>query len=546
MINKKIRWIVALGLIVASGVLFSSPHLAKAACSITPDPAKGTSTQNINVTSAGTYYVWSRILAPDTTNNSYHLQVDGGCAYDVGDSSTIPANTWTWVNYQNGTSNSPISLNLTAGSHQVVMTGNEGGVGVDRLLFLTDQTCVPSGNGNNCTPVVDTTPPTVNLTAPTGGSTVSGTVSVTANASDNVAVTSVQFKLDGANLGAVDTTAPYTASWNTTTVANGTHTLTAVASDGTNSTTSSPVTVTVNNQNSPPPPPPYVQGFSFNASTKTLSWTAYPGASSYNIAEIHNPTSTRNTNYAWPHITGTSCVVGTTCNIPLPASGEVLNFGILPLDSNGNTVTGSSWLTPELTVTWPTAPDTTAPSVPTGVSATAASTSQINLSWAASTDTGGSGLAGYNVYRSSGADSSSLIATVTTTSFGDTGLSPGTAYSYFVTAIDGAKNESGPSTTVTATTQTNSRYSAIIQGVVTNSVTNQPVQGVLIKTGTLATANGAISTLTNAQGQFVLSGIDTKSSHNYYISASGYVSQHYVSTFPPGITIANVSLVPKK
>jgi hypothetical protein len=58
----------------------------------------------------------------------------------------------------------------------------------------------------------------------------------------------VQFKLDGANLGAEDTTAPYSIAWNTTTTTNGTHTLTAVARDAAgNTTTSAPVTVTVSN-----------------------------------------------------------------------------------------------------------------------------------------------------------------------------------------------------------------------------------------------------------------------------------------------------------
>ncbi|MBI3305420.1 Ig-like domain-containing protein, partial [Candidatus Parcubacteria bacterium] len=55
----------------------------------------------------------------------------------------------------------------------------------------------------------DTTPPTVSLTAPSAGATVSGTsVTVSANASDNVGVVGVQFKLDGVNLDAEDTTAP--------------------------------------------------------------------------------------------------------------------------------------------------------------------------------------------------------------------------------------------------------------------------------------------------------------------------------------------------
>jgi glucose/arabinose dehydrogenase/PKD repeat protein len=94
----------------------------------------------------------------------------------------------------------------------------------------------------------DTTPPTVSITAPAAGSTVSGTVTVTANGSDNVGVTGVQFLVDGANLGAEDGAAPYGTSWDSTTVADGSHTLLARARDAAgNVTTSSSVTVTVDN-----------------------------------------------------------------------------------------------------------------------------------------------------------------------------------------------------------------------------------------------------------------------------------------------------------
>jgi len=95
----------------------------------------------------------------------------------------------------------------------------------------------------------DTTAPTVSVTAPSG--TVSGTVTLSATAIDNAGgsgVAGVQFKLDGAKLGTEDTSSPYSVSWNTTTVANGTHTLTAVARDAAgNITTSTPVTVKVDN-----------------------------------------------------------------------------------------------------------------------------------------------------------------------------------------------------------------------------------------------------------------------------------------------------------
>jgi Concanavalin A-like lectin/glucanases superfamily/Bacterial Ig domain len=101
-------------------------------------------------------------------------------------------------------------------------------------------------------PVVDTIPPTVSLTAPADGTTVSGAVLVTATASDNVRVAGVQFKHDGVNLGNEITTAPFSISWDTTTLINGTHTLTAVARDAAgNVTTSSPISVTLNNSAPP-------------------------------------------------------------------------------------------------------------------------------------------------------------------------------------------------------------------------------------------------------------------------------------------------------
>jgi len=104
--------------------------------------------------------------------------------------------------------------------------------------------------------VTDTTLPTVTLTAPANGATVSGAaVTVSATASDNVGVFGVQFKLDGANLGAEDTTSPYAVVWNTTTVVNGSHTLSAVARDAAGNTrTSAAVTVTVSNAPDTTPP----------------------------------------------------------------------------------------------------------------------------------------------------------------------------------------------------------------------------------------------------------------------------------------------------
>jgi len=102
----------------------------------------------------------------------------------------------------------------------------------------------------------DTTPPVTALTSPTPGATVSGAVNVAATASDNVGVAGVQFKLDGAPLGAEDTAAPFSVSWDTTAGTNGTHSLTAVARDAAgNQTTTTAVSVTVSNAAPPPPTP---------------------------------------------------------------------------------------------------------------------------------------------------------------------------------------------------------------------------------------------------------------------------------------------------
>ena len=87
------------------------------------------------------------------------------------------------------------------------------------------------------------------VTAPADGAIVSGTVPLSATASDNVGVAGVRFFVDNNQLGAEDPSAPYgPVSWNTTTANNGTHTLKAVARDAAgNTTTSATVTVTVAN-----------------------------------------------------------------------------------------------------------------------------------------------------------------------------------------------------------------------------------------------------------------------------------------------------------
>jgi hypothetical protein len=111
---------------------------------------------------------------------------------------------------------------------------------------MSAQSAPVSATTPNATP--DTTAPTVSMTGPASGATVQGTTSLSASANDNVGVVGVQFLLDGVNVGSEDQTAPYSATWDTTSAANGTHTLAARARDGANNvTTSASITITVNN-----------------------------------------------------------------------------------------------------------------------------------------------------------------------------------------------------------------------------------------------------------------------------------------------------------
>jgi hypothetical protein len=100
--------------------------------------------------------------------------------------------------------------------------------------------------------IIDTAPPTVAVTAPVDGASVTGTVTVSATANDDAGVVGVQFLLDGAPLGPEDMVAPYTIQWDTTTASAGSHTIAAKARDaGARETTSAPVTVTVTSSASP-------------------------------------------------------------------------------------------------------------------------------------------------------------------------------------------------------------------------------------------------------------------------------------------------------
>jgi hypothetical protein len=141
-----------------------------------------------------------------------------------------------------------LSANPSATPQQVrdalVNNGSAGkvtspGTGSPNVLLYTG--FIGGGGGG------DTTAPTTSITAPTSGATLSGTATVSANASDNVGVSKVDFYA-GSTLIGTDTTAPYSISWNTTGVTNGSYSITSRAFDAAgNVGTSAGVSVTVSN-----------------------------------------------------------------------------------------------------------------------------------------------------------------------------------------------------------------------------------------------------------------------------------------------------------
>ena len=123
------------------------------------------------------------------------------------------------------------------------------------------------------------------------------------------------------------------------------------------------------------------------------------------------------------------------------------NYAIKAVATDSAGATGAS-TTANITVNTVTTPDTTAPSVPAGLAATSVTASSVNLSWSASTDNaGGSGIAGYDVYRNG-----ALVGSPAGTSFSNNGLSASTAYNFRVRARDNAGNASAQGAQITVTT----------------------------------------------------------------------------------------------
>jgi hypothetical protein len=195
----------------------------------------------VNVASAGSYDFAIYASSNQTTPASFHIEVDG---VNVTGSVAVPKTaSWTtfqWVGKQ--------GVNLTAGKHVLKLVSDTQYFNVSALSVL------PSGSTSPGTTPGGATGPTVSLSSPTPGQQASGMLSYAANVGSTV--TKVDFTVSSATPMALGTrtAAPFGGTLDTTKLENGSHTLTAVASDAQGKTSTSQVAFTVQNSVTTTPP----------------------------------------------------------------------------------------------------------------------------------------------------------------------------------------------------------------------------------------------------------------------------------------------------
>ena len=182
-----------------------------------------------------------------------------------------------------------------------------------------------------------------------------------------------------------------------------------------------------------PPAPTGLTATAVSSNQINLSWSASSGATSYNVK--------RATVSGGPYTTIATGVTATSYNNTGLAASTTYYYVVSAVNSSGESPNSSQASATTLS-------GGTAPPAPTGLSATAVATNQINLTWTAS-----SGATSYNVKRAtvSGGPYTTIATGVTATSYNNTGLSANTTYYYVVSAVN-TYGESANSSQASATT----------------------------------------------------------------------------------------------
>ncbi len=375
-----------------------------------------------------------------------------------------------------GSTSTTVSLSWTASTDNVGVIGYKiyrGGIQVatSPATSVTDSGLSPStpysyavsaydaaGNNSAASSAVqastlaapDTTPPSVPTGLTVTGST-STTVSLSWTAStDNVGVTGYKIYRAGVQVATSPGTSFADSGLSPSTPYS--YTLSAYDAAGNNSAASGAVQATT--LAAPDTTPPSVPtGLSVTGSTSTtvsLSWTA----------------STDNVGVTGYKIYRAGVQVATSPGASFTDSGlspsTPYSYTLSAYDAAGNNSAASG----AVQATTLPAPDTTTPSVPTGLTVTGSTSTTVSLAWTASTDN--VGVTGYKIYRAG-----VQAATSPGTSFTDSGLSTSTPYSYTVSAYDAAGNNSSPSSSVAATTAGAQDFSTIHLGVMGDSSSDE-------------------------------------------------------------------------
>jgi hypothetical protein len=220
----------------------------------------GTSTLTVTCTAPDTTPPTLAILTPASAT---YLTASGALAITGTASDDIEVTQVTWTNDRGGAGVATGTTSWTADGI-VLQPGTN-------VVTVSAQDAAGNNAARTLTVTYDATAPDVAITAPTAGTTVAGTVTVTATATDDVGVAGVQLLVDGAPTGTEMTTPPYAVVWNAAATPNGSHTLSAQARDlAGNTTLSATVVVTVANAT----PPGLVAAYAFNEGTGTTVWDA--------------------------------------------------------------------------------------------------------------------------------------------------------------------------------------------------------------------------------------------------------------------------------
>lgn len=207
--------------------------------------------QNDNLASFSDYGSWIDLSAPGTSILTTMMGGSYGYWQGTSFSSPIAAATAALVLSLRPTlSNSSLVALLEQNSDDLGTPGWDQYFGYGRINVYK---AVTAASGLT----VDTTPPTVSISSPASGATVSGTIEIQGTATDNVGVTAIQFYVDS-HLVTSATSSPFAFSWSTTGVANGSHTLMVEASDAAGNVGTASVSVTVNNPTVTDTTPPTV------------------------------------------------------------------------------------------------------------------------------------------------------------------------------------------------------------------------------------------------------------------------------------------------